>query len=301
MSTSRVSTSQMFTNAQGHVATARDREQVSGEKAASQKEINRPSQDPAGWMLASSLKDDQSVRETLAKNAQVASHVLTATETIFEQAQNYVTRAYELTIGAAGTPMGGPSSREFTLAEVKGIYEGLLQAFNFRFGSRTLMAGYGSQGPAFDAAGKFVGDKGVLEIDIDKDLRLPLTMSAERHVLGQGAAGGVNILDTFQRLMDGLGRDDTTVVNGTIEDLKRGIEQLSAARAELGTRMQTIDRAVDRHTSHGISSKDQISKIEDADAIKVFSDLARDQTILKAAISTSEKILSQNPTDLFFK
>ena len=73
MSTSRVSTAQMYSNAQGHVATARDREQVSGEKAATQKEINRPSQDPSGWMQSNSLRDDQSVRETISKNAQVVS------------------------------------------------------------------------------------------------------------------------------------------------------------------------------------------------------------------------------------
>ncbi len=301
MSTSRVSTGQMYTNAQQHVASARDKEQLSAEKTSTNKQINRPSEDPAGWMLANTLKDDLSVRETLTKNAQVANHVLTATETIFDQAQQYVNRAYELAIGNSGTALGGPVARQGALTEVQGIYEGLLQALNFRYGSRTLMAGHHSQGPAFDANGNFVGDSGVLAIDIDKETQVPLTMSAERHILGMGEKGGVNIVQTFHRLMDGLGTDDSQMIQSTLEDMKRGIEQLSAARAEVGTRMQNIDRALGRHASHLISTAEQVSKIEDADAIKAFSDLSRDQTILKAAISTSEKILSQDAASIFFK
>jgi flagellar hook-associated protein 3 FlgL len=301
MSTSRVSTGQMFTNAQNHVANAREKEQVSSEKCSTQKQINRPSQDPSGWMLANHLKDDVSVRETLSKNAQVASHVLTATETIFEQAQEYVGRAYELAIANSGTPIGGATGRHAALTEIEGIYEGLLQTLNFRYGNRTLLAGHHSQGPAFDKQGNFLGDSGVLAIDIDKDTEIPLTLSAERHILGQGEVPGVNILGAFQRLMQGLGADDTNLIQSTLEDMKQGIEQLSTARAEVGTRMQNIDRALGRHASHLISTSEQVSKIEDADAVKAFSDLARDQTILKAAISTSEKILHENPADIFFK
>ena len=143
--------------------------------------------------------------------------------------------------------MGGAVGRQGALTEVSGIYDGLLQALNFKYGSRTLLAGHHSQGPAFDANGNFLGDSGTLDIDIDKDLRVPLTMSAEQHILGQGRVGGVNILTTFQRLMKGLGTDDTDLIQGTLEDMKRGIEQLSSARAEVGTRMQNIDRAMGRH------------------------------------------------------
>jgi flagellar hook-associated protein 3 FlgL len=301
MSTSRVSTAQMFGNAQANVAKARDREQVSTEKAATQKEINRPSQDPSGWMLANSLKDDKSVRETVSKNAQVAGHVLKATETVFEQAQEYLGRAYELVLSVSGTPMGGPSARLDALAEVKGIYDNLLQALNFKYGSRTLLAGHNSQGPAFDSQGNFVGDSGVLEIDIDRELRVPLTMSAERHILGQGTQDGVDILGAFNRLMVGLETDDSAMIHGTIEDMKKGIEQLSIARAEVGSRQLSIDHALGRHSTHLISTAEQVSKIEDADAIKVFSELARDQTILQAAIRTSEKILSENPVEMLLR
>src|SRR4051812_7183750 len=124
MSTSRISTGQMYTTAQQHVASARDKEQISGEKSATNKEINRPSQDPAGWMLANNLKDDQSIRETLTKNAQEQNPVLTATETIFDQAQQYVGRAYELAVANSGTSLGGPVARQAAFTEVQGIYDG---------------------------------------------------------------------------------------------------------------------------------------------------------------------------------
>ncbi len=301
MSTSRVSTNQMYTNAQEHVSKARDREQASAEKTSTQKQVVRPSDNPSGWMLASQLKDEKSTRATLEKNAEVANHVLKATETVFEQAQECVGRAYELAIANSGTALGGGAARMGAYTEVQGIYEGMLQALNFRYGNRTLLAGHRSDGPAFDSNGQFLGDNGQLEIDIDKDTSLSLSFSAPKHILGEGGMGGVNLLDAFQRLMVGLKSDDTNTIQNTIEDLKRGIEQLSTARAEVGTRMQSIDRALGRHASHLISTADQISQIEDADAAKAFSDLARDQTILQAAVKTSEKILNENPADIFFK
>jgi hypothetical protein len=44
-----------------------------------------------------------------------------------------------------------------------------------------------------------------------------------------------------------------------------------------------------------------LAQLKTHDAIKVFSDLARDHTVLNAAVSTTETLLKENPTDKFYR
>ncbi len=149
--------------------------------------------------------------------------------------------------------------------------------------------------------GKYLGDKGSIEIEVAKGLKIPINVSAEKAFLGEGVRNGTNILTTLQSLVKGLEMNNVEQIRGSIDELQKANEQISQVRGEVGARMNQIQRAVDNHVSSKIDTLDSISKIEEADAIKVFSELARDQTVLKAAISTSQKMLSENPTDILFK
>src|SRR5262249_46750997 len=99
----RISTSQIFSTAQANVSEARDKEMISAEKAATNKEITRPSQNPSGWLTAAALKDSLSSRDTMAKNAAMAQHVLNTGDTLLGQVQDSLQRARELAISASGS------------------------------------------------------------------------------------------------------------------------------------------------------------------------------------------------------
>jgi len=298
---SRISTSQIYSNAQTHVAQAREREVTSSEKASSMKEITRPSQNPAGFVQAATMKDDLSIRDTIAKNASLATHVLNTSESVLSQMQEYVQKAHELAVASAGSDDTGAAHRKHALTEMKSIFDGAIQVLNTRYGNRTLFAGLKSQGPAFDAQGKYVGDSNPFELEIARGQVVPISVSAEKAIEGKGMQDGVNILSTFQGLMQGLANDDMFLVREALDPLMKANDQISLSRSELAARMSQVDQAVATHASTSIDSREAISKIEDADAIKVFSELARDQTVLQAAMSTSQKILSADPSDILFK
>jgi flagellin-like hook-associated protein FlgL len=164
-----------------------------------------------------------------------------------------------------------------------------------------LFAGLKSQGPAFDADGNYVGDDLKLEVEIANGLKLPLNLTGKQVLMGEGSFGGVNILDTMRRLINGMATDDSPAIQGTLEDLGRANDQLSFMRAELGARMDAVKRAVETQQENKILTQGSISKVEDADAVKVFSDLARDQAVLQSAMSTTKKLLTENPADTLFK
>ncbi len=301
MSASRISTGQIFSNAQSHVASAREKEIVSSEKASTMKEIVRPSQNPSGWVQAASLKDDLSIREAIAKNTSLATNVLNTTEMVLSQMQECVQKAQEIAVGSAGTDDRGAATRKHSQTELQGIFDAAVQTLNTRYGNRTLFAGLKSQGAAFDREGNYLGDSNSFEIEIARGLTVPLNISAERYIQGKGTADGVDILTLFKDLQQGLRMDDPLLVQNTLESFSKANDQISLARSDLAARMNQLDRALEDTANATIDSKDAISKIEDADAIKVFSELARDQTVLRASLQTSQKLLTENPSDILYK
>jgi flagellar hook-associated protein 3 FlgL len=297
----RISTPQIFERTQTSVAAAREKEIVSAEKAATGKAMLKPSDDPAGYMIANSLKDDLSVIETTMKTANAASKVLNITESVFASLQDTLQRAYELAVAAAGEGVTSDATRKYTSSEVETLYDSAIQVLNTRYGGRTLLSGFKSDRPAFDGQGNFLGDGGQIEIEVARGLRMPVNISGERAVMGIGIQGGINLLEPLKNLVLGLKTNNTLLIQSTLDGFTKANDQISLVRGEIGSRTAQIDRAVSNSGQIQIDSLSGVSEIEDADAIKVFSELSRDQTVLKAAISTSQKILSENPTDIFYK
>jgi flagellar hook-associated protein 3 FlgL len=297
----RISTAQIFQNAQGGISAAREKEVTSSEKASTGKELVRPSQNPGGFVIASNLKDELAQRESIAKNASLALNVLTMHESIFSQVQEIAQRAHELAVSAAGDDGASEAARKLSLQEADNLYDSALQSLNMRYGNRTLLAGYSSQGPAFDNLGNFLGDNGEIKIEIAPGQVVPISIPAGRAILGVGLDRGINVLEVLKRFADGMRTNNTEMVRSSLEDLEKANDQMSLMRAEVGARQDQIRQALQSHEDSKINMTEEISKVEDADAVKVFSDLSRDQTVLKAAISTSDKLLSDNPTALLFK
>src|SRR5262249_42557447 len=129
----------------------------------------------------------------------------------------------------------------------------------------------------------------------------PVNIPAKQVIQGEGIKGGVSIPEVLARLATGLETNDTQLIRSTLDDLTQAGDQLSLGRSQIGARMSEIERAVNAHEEQKIENLDDISKIEEADAIKAFSDLSRDQTVLRAAIATTQKVLNDDPINAFFR
>jgi flagellar hook-associated protein 3 FlgL len=297
----RVSTSQIFSNAQAHVSAAREKEAATAAKATSQKEFSKPSEAPAEWTVSANLKDDLSVRETIAKNAQFANGFLTASENTLAQIQELVGRTHELAIQASGSSAVFPEQFHHVLPEVEGLFNNVVQALNTQFANRPVFGGFQSHENPFDLQGNFLGDDQKIEIEIDRKLKVPVNLSGSEIILGKGLANGVDLMETYQSLLRGLREQDVDSVRNSLDGFANVIEQLSLGRTQIAGSMTEIQRALDSHQIIQEQSQKVISEYEETDLIKVFSDLARDQTVLRAAIETNRKVLNETPFDTLLK
>jgi flagellar hook-associated protein 3 FlgL len=295
----RVSTVQFFDTVQRNIQGAKEKESVSAEKASSLKELSNSSQAPAEWLIAASQKNDLAIRDGISKNAGVASHMITTTDGVLAHAQDLVQRIHTLALSAIGTATGDVTKH--VLPEVKGLYENFIQNLNTKFGPRSLLGGQKSGGPAFDLEGKFLGDAGKIQIEIDRGVFVPINVSGSQAILGEGLKDGVNIIQAMRDLIQGLESHNPDLVGGSLETFSKATDQLSIARTQLAGSSLAIESAINRNAETKIDQLDAISQIEEANPIKVFSDLARDQTVLKAALDSSHKIMSESPADILLK
>lgn len=297
----RISTSQLFSKSRDNVLNAKEKEASSAEKSGSLKALNRPSDSPSEWVIANNLKDDVAVRENLAKNVTLATHVLTATENVMAQAQDIVQRAYELALSTAGGDTKGNKTSQHVLPEAEGLFSNLIQSLNSKFGNRTLLGGYKTDRPAFDGLGNYLGDDGNIEIEIDRGLKVPVNISAQEAIYGVGLKDGVDIIANFRNFLEGLQLDDKEMIKNSLNGFGLATDQLSLSRTRIAGSMTEMERALNTHGTNNIQSRDAASKLEEADPIKVFSDLARDQTVLRAAMDSTHKLLTGSPPDILFK
>lgn len=296
---SRVSTVQFFDTAQRNIQNAKEKESVSAEKSSSLKEISKPSQAPAEWMIAETQKNDVVVRDGISKNANLASHMINTTDGVLAQAQDLVQKVHSLALSAVGNAAGDVSKH--VLPEVRGLYENFIQNLNTKFGSRSLMGGQKSSGPAFDIEGKFLGDSGKIEVEIDRGLFVPINVSGSQAILGEGLKDGVNIIQAMKDLISGLETHNSDLVGSSLEIFTKATDQISTMRTQLAGSSLAIEKSIERNAENRIQQLDAISQIEEANPIKVFSDLARDQTVLRAALESSHKIMAESPADILLK
>lgn len=295
----RISTEQIYQRHQANIAKAREKETISSQKAASGKELLHPSENPSGFLSINWLKENLDSEDVMSKNGKMASHVLSMTEGVLTRLQDVVQRAHELAVSASGDTTEG--SRKHISEEAKTLFENALQTVNSKYSNRTLLAGFRNDGPAFNEKGEYLGDSGEINIEIARGLIIPINMTGDKAILGNGLTKGVNILQALSNLYEGLSKNNTELLRSTLDTLLTANDQISVMRGEIGARMKQIDIVNNQQEMSRIESLSEISRIEDADSIKVFSELARDETILKAAIATGQKLLSDNPTDILFK
>jgi flagellar hook-associated protein 3 FlgL len=121
------------------------------------------------------------------------------------------------------------------------------------------------------------------------------------HVETNGTVGdleNVNVFDELQNLRISLLTGDTDGVRGSLDRLDEIHAKLVASRAKVGSRMQGIQSTLQALERHSLTNAQLTSTIEDADMAQVVSELAKEETIFRSALGSSQKLIQ--PTLLDF-
>ena len=289
---------------------------------SSMKRINTPSDDPVGNAKVMSIRNDQLDNEQFARNANLAKTFLNFTDSSLEEITNLVVRAKELALGQANSAANGPDSRLMVAEELKNIMSQVSGISNRKLGDRYIFAGYKTNAQPFDMEGKYSGDDGNILVEVQKDVFVGLNLPGKEIFVGpaQAPAPGrdpssvaekglelakdqrlqstEDIFRTLESLRVGLVTNDIDAIRSTLEPLDKIRERVITSRAQVGSRMLGIDTALANMEKKNVFNAELQSTIEDADMIQVVSDMAREESVLKASLQASNKLVQ--PTLLEF-
>jgi len=293
---------------------------------ATLKRVNAPSDDPVGNTKLMSIRNETLDNEQFERNANLAKTFLNYTDSSLEEITNLLGRAKELALGQASSAANGAESRLMVAEEVRNIVSEVTAIANRRLGDRHIFSGYRTHTQPFDENMNYKGDDGKIMVEVQKDVFIGMNIPGKEIFLGAqqpsllkngvGEPGaepgqpelamkrpttfvsGEDMFLTLEALRVGLMTNDVDQIRSTLEPLDRISNRVITNRAQVGARSSGIDNAIANMGKKNVFNAELQSGIEDADVIQVVSDLAREETVLRASLQASNKLIQ--PTLLEF-
>ncbi|HEY8278244.1 MAG TPA: flagellar hook-associated protein FlgL [Bdellovibrionota bacterium] len=295
------------------------------------KRVNSPADDPVGNAKLMTIRNETLDNEQFERNASLAKAFLNYSDSSLEEITNLVGRAKELALGQASSAANGEDSRAMVAQEIRNIQAEVNSIANRRLGARYIFSGYKTNTQPFDSEGNgtYTGDDGKIMVEVQKDVFIGMNVPGHDVFLGtqkndvaarerglaaartgndpgqpelamkqDTANAGEDIFRTLESLRVGLMTNDVDMIRSTFDPLDKIRDRVITTRAQIGARMGGIDSALANMGKKNVFNAELQSGIEDADVIQVVSDMAREESVLRASLQASNKLIQ--PTLLEF-
>lgn len=196
-------------------------------QAATQKRINKPSDDPAAAARVLSARTEERGAQQFIKNINVARSFLEFSDQSLAELTETLMRAKELAIQQANDAGASPDTRRTVATEIEQVYNQAVQIANRKLGDRFIFAGYKTTTAPFDVDGHYKGDDGDMKLQINKDAFVAMNVSGDKIFLGKG-----------------LGPDGT--IRGDSRALK-SVDELDSQRAQEAEKQRLKEQKENPH------------------------------------------------------
>lgn len=108
---------------------------------------------------------------------------------------------------------------------------------------------------------------------------------------------GVNILAQLDILANAMENNNAEAIRGLLEKIDNSISRMISMRTKIGSVSKNIQASVDTINIDKVNDADYKSKILDADVGELFSDISRQNNVMKTAYHSSKIALNQSLFD----
>lgn len=273
------------------------------EQASTGKRINRPSDDPVKVRATTLIRDGLAHISQYRRNITTSRLRISTTEAALTNSYDVMVRAKELALqGANGT--FDDEGRLNLAKSVEQLHDELLREANSRdAGGGRVFSGFATDVDPFVVSGdfipggaaptvSFVGDSSEISVDIDEGVGLQVTLQGDR--VFTGAGGGEDLFAIVQDLWTALDTNDQTAVANVLDRIDAARTQVSSEITAIGASDSQAELWESRHSERDALLQGQLSQLEDADSIEVFSDLVQQEGALQGSIEVTSRILQTN-------
>lgn len=326
----RVTQNTNFNVVRDSIATTKNRMEKLQTQAATMRKLNAPGDNPVGAAKVLEIRTDKMNNEQFFMNAKMAESFLQNSDQALMELSEIALRAKEIALGQASGASANDSTRIGVAEEVSQLFQQAVAAANRRIGDRYLFGGYKTDRAPVTEDGNYEGDRGKMMVEISRDVYIAMNVpgieafntepeeSADARKLaserqpegGEKAAQGaeqpkelalngrnVNVFDELQNLRIALLTGNTDGIRTTLDRFDQIHSKLVATRSKIGARLQGLQSAIDAAERHNVTNAKLSSVLEDADMAKVMSELAKEETVFRSALGSSQKLIQPTLMD----
>jgi flagellar hook-associated protein 3 FlgL len=280
-------------------------------KAASNKEISRPSDDPFATAQAMALRQSLSANRQHQKNVEDSIGWQNATEQALMDLTDSVEKAKSLLVQGSSESFD-QTSRDAIASELEQLIEGIKQTANTSYRGSFLFAGtetstrpYPSTStpynPADDVyqgndAGWNPAVPGIIR-EIGPNVQMSINVVGQQ-ILGDGQSANDNgLLDVLRDSVDDLRAGNVTALRGDMDRLETNFDLLLEVRAANGAKTNRLEAALGRLGQLEESVLGQLSQTEDADIAETLIELNSQTAAYQAALRAGASIVQSSLMD----
>jgi flagellar hook-associated protein 3 FlgL len=293
----RITTSSLSITTERNLQAAMTRLATIQNKASTQQEIGRPSDDPAGTANAMAVRAEQRQNEQFSRNVQDANGWLSTTDNALTTATDLLQQVRDLTVKGANDGALNQAAKDAVALELDQLHDALLNTANTQFMGRLVFAGTSNDSKAVneitnivDAAYEGWGSSGV-ERRIGPNATVRVDASGAE-VFGQGAASVFQLVRNI--VMD---LEQGTNISSRIVEVDASLRKVLGAQATIGANHASVLAAEEALLSDSVSLEARRSGIEDIDLGSVILELKTQEVAYQAALSAASRTLQPSLMD----
>jgi flagellar hook-associated protein 3 FlgL len=271
---------------------------------ASEKRINKPSDDPLGMSKVMDYRQMLASIEQYQTNIQNGQTRLD----IVEADLDLVDDLLQGIRGIAMTEMDGTTaSRQLAAEETKNLYDQVLDLANSKSGDNYLFSGYQIKTAPFSRDAlqattydqftvTYNGDAGDVRLMVADNTQISIDADG-RTIFHNAAAGGVNVFDAIRDLIVGLENDDADAISAQIDLIDQAQTQIEDARAANAPISYQLETTANHWQSYKPKIADLLGREEDADLAQAVVELKNIELAYETTIATAARIIQPGLID----
>lgn len=268
---------------------------------ATGKRMAKPSDDPSGIRPVVNARGQIRSSERFLQTMGTGMDRINTMDTQLGKLSNLMIRAKELLVASGNAAMSEPDLRTFG-QQARMIKEELVAIGNTQINGKYIFAGFAEGTVPFDGTpGVYNGDDGAIEFEIGPGEKVPVNLTGNDLFMGDfnfdGAtdAGGIDLFQVFDNIIAALdpagpGVPNPSAALSEMGNLDRGAEQIGRFRSQMGNLGSRVENAMLGMEDASIEMQKVLSRYEDADIVKVLSDMTQQEMAFKAALEITGRV-----------
>ena len=265
------------------------------EQLATQKRINRPSDDPIGIGRVLNGRSMLATIDQYTENIRQGKTRLEMTDQTLAMVGDLVKQARRIAEEKSGAEISA-SEREFAAGQVKEIYDQILQLANTTHGGRYMFSGDLTDTAPFTRDDQYTasynGDSGSFRIPIAEQTEVGIDADGQNYFMN--ADGGADIFAALKGLIDGLEGNDMDEIEAAVDPLQDAEAQIMNKRSEFGPKLYRFQATEEHWTAFKTRIQDAVGRDEDVDVVQVALELNNLKTAYETSMAAAAKILQQS-------